>query len=62
MSKGVKEYNEFHLNLFNYIKDGSIKADFFQICIYSDINNIPLVSLYDFIENHIGFLTLIQIL
>lgn len=60
----LKEYSESHLNLFNYIKDGPIKADFFRICIlykyggiYSDIDNIPLVPLSDFIENEIDFAT-----
>jgi hypothetical protein len=60
----LKEYGELYVNIFNFLKDGPIKADFFRICIlyknggiYSDIDNLPLVPMADFIENDIDFAT-----
>jgi mannosyltransferase OCH1-like enzyme len=60
----LEEYGNLYLNIFNYLENGPIKADFFRICIlyknggiYSDIDNMPLVSLSDFIENDIDFVT-----
>lgn len=60
----LDEYSILYKNIFNYIKDGPIKADFWRICvlnkyggIYSDIDNEPLVSINDFIEPNIDFLT-----
>ena len=52
-----------YLDVFRYIQDGPIKADFWRICIlyryggvYSDIDNEPLVSLSSFLEKDIDFL------
>jgi len=60
----LKEYGELYVDIFNYLKDGPIKADFFRICIlykkggiYSDIDILPLVPLSDFIEKDIDFVT-----
>ena len=63
----LNNYSETHKNIFNYIKDGQIKADFWRICIinkygglYVDSDIMPLVPLKDFIENHIDFCTCIS--
>lgn len=60
----LEEYGELYKEIFNYIPDGPIKADFWRICIlykyggvYSDIDNEPLVPIKDFLEPDIGFLT-----
>lgn len=60
----LKEYGELYKNIFEFLKDGPIKADFWRICIlykkggiYSDIDNVPLVKLSDFIETDIDFVT-----
>jgi hypothetical protein len=60
----LEEYGEIYVDLFNYLQDGPIKADFWRVCIlykyggvYSDIDNMPLVSLSDFIEPNIDFVT-----
>ena len=60
----LNEYSELHKNIFEYLKDGPIKADFWRICmlfkeggIYSDIDNLPLVKLDEFIEKNIDFVT-----
>lgn len=60
----LNEFGELYVNIFNYLKDGPIKADFWRLCIlykkggiYSDIDNVPLVKLDDFIENDIDLVT-----
>lgn len=60
----LEEFGELYRDIFDYLKDGPIKADFWRICIlfknggiYCDIDNIPLVKLSDFIENNIDFAT-----
>lgn len=57
-------YNQLYVDIFNFIKDGPIKADFFRICvlyksggIYCDIDIEPLISFSNFIEPNISFLT-----
>jgi hypothetical protein len=59
-----REYTDEHVNIFNYIKDGPIKADFWRVCIlykyggiYSDIDVEPLVSIENIMENNVSFLT-----
>ena len=59
----LEEYGEIHYAVFNYIPDGPIKADFWRVCIlfkrggfYSDIDNEPLVSIEDFLDNEADFL------
>jgi mannosyltransferase OCH1-like enzyme len=46
------EYNDEYVDIFNYIKDGPIKADFWRVCIlykyggiYSDIDIEPLINI-----------------
>lgn len=60
----LEEYGELYENIFNYLKDGPIKADFWRICIlyknggiYSDIDIMPLIPLSSFIEKNIDFVT-----
>lgn len=60
----LEEYSELYRDIFNYIEDGPIKADFWRICIlykyggvYSDIDNQPLVPIKDFLEPDVEFLT-----
>jgi mannosyltransferase OCH1-like enzyme len=57
-------YGELYRDIFEYIKDGPIKADFWRVCIlykyggvYSDIDNQPLVPFSDFVEPDIDLLT-----
>lgn len=60
----LDNYGQLYKDIFDFLKDGPIKADFWRICIlykyggvYSDIDNLPLVPLKDFIENDIDFVT-----
>lgn len=53
-----------YVDIFNYIKDGPIKADFWRVCIlnkfggvYSDIDVKPLVPINEFMEDGVTFLT-----
>ena len=53
-----------YVDIFNYIKDGPIKADFWRVCIlnkfggvYSDIDVKPIVPINEFMEKDITFLT-----
>jgi hypothetical protein len=59
-----ENYGQLYVDIFNYLKDGPIKADFFRICIlyklggvYCDIDIEPLLSFNDFVEKNISFLT-----
>ena len=58
------EYGPEHLELFRWIKDGPIKADFWRLCVlykwggvYSDVDNVPLVPLSSFVEPTADFVT-----
>jgi mannosyltransferase OCH1-like enzyme len=58
----IKEYSPDHLELFNFIKDGPIKADFWRLCIlykyggvYADADIVPLVPLTEYINTNIKF-------
>jgi mannosyltransferase OCH1-like enzyme len=60
----VENYGEYYGEIFDFLKHGPIKADFWRACIlyknggvYSDIDNMPLVPLKDFIEKDIEFVT-----
>lgn len=60
----VEEFGELHKKVFEFLKAGPIKADFWRACIlyknggvYSDIDNVPLVKLSDFIEKDVDFVT-----
>lgn len=57
-------YGQLYCDIFDFLKDGPIKADFWRICIlyanggvYSDIDNKPLVGINDFVEPGIDFVT-----
>ena len=59
-----KEYGQLHVDIFNYIKDGPIKADFWRVCIlfkyggiYCDVDIEMLVPFNDFVLGDIHFLT-----
>ena len=50
------EFSQLHSDIFNYIKDGPIKADFWRVCIvykygglYVDADIEPLLHLKDYI-------------
>ena len=62
-----KEYGKLYVDIFDYIKDGPIKADFWRLCIlykyggfYIDADIEPLVPLKDFIDNDDYFVTCIS--
>jgi hypothetical protein len=57
-------YGKLYLDIFNYLIDGPIKADFWRICIlykyggvYSDIDIVPLVPISSFLDPSIQLLT-----
>jgi hypothetical protein len=59
-----KEFSNLHYNVFNYIKDGPIKADFWRVCIlykyggiYIDADIEPLVPINSFVEKNVDFVT-----
>lgn len=63
----LEEYSQLHLNIFNFLKHGPIKADFWRICIlnkygglYVDADIKPLIPLNKFIENNDFFVTCIS--
>ena len=60
----IKNFSELYVKIFNYIRDGPIKADFWRVCIlyiyggvYADADIVPIVPLDNFIEKNIDFLT-----
>jgi len=60
----LKEYSQLHLDVFNFIKDGPIKADFWRCCIinkfgglYVDADIEPLVPLRYYIKEDDYFVT-----
>jgi mannosyltransferase OCH1-like enzyme len=57
-------YGKLYCDVFDYLKDGPIKADFWRICIldlyggiYSDIDIDPILPLDDWIEKDADFVT-----
>ena len=59
-----KAYGNKHVDIFNFIKDGPIKADFWRLCIlnyyggiYSDIDIEPIASLDTILNKYTSFLT-----
>jgi hypothetical protein len=57
------EFSELHYEIFKYIKDGPIKADFWRVCIiykyggiYVDADVKPLVSIDKFIDTTSDFI------
>jgi hypothetical protein len=60
----LEEYGELYKDIFIFIKDGPIKADFWRICIlykyggiYSDIDNEPLMPMSSFLDPTVDFMT-----
>jgi len=63
----LTEYSPLHLEIFNFIKDGPIKADFWRVCIvnkygglYVDADIEPLIPLKNYIEEDDHFVTCIS--
>jgi mannosyltransferase OCH1-like enzyme len=62
----IEEYSQLHLDIFNFIQDGPIKADFWRVCIinkygglYVDADIEPIVPLKEYIEDDDDFVTCI---
>jgi hypothetical protein len=60
----LNTYCKLFCDIFDFLKDGPIKADFWRVCIlytyggvYSDIDNQPLYPLRNFIEYGVDFVT-----
>lgn len=60
----LEEFGVLHRDIFRLIPDEDIQSKFMGICIlfayggfYSDIGNVPLVSLEQFIESDVDFVT-----
>ena len=60
-------YGQKYVDIFNHIKDGPIKADFWRVCIlykyggvYSDIDIEPLVPIKEFFQKGVSFLSCIS--
>lgn len=65
----LEEYSELHCEIFKFIPDGPIKADFWRLCIinkygglYIDPDINPIVSLSEYIEDNDDFVTCISVL
>jgi len=59
-----ENYSDLECDIFNFIPDGPIKADFWRVCIlykrggvYVDADIEPLVSFKDYVESDIHFLS-----
>ena len=57
-------YGSIYVDIFKYIPDGPIKADFWRLCIlfkkggiYIDADNEPIVPLHNFLEPNVDFIT-----
>lgn len=62
------EYSELYVNLFDFLQDGPIKADFWRVCIlnkyggiYADIDIKPLVPLREYIDEKDEFVTFLSV-
>jgi mannosyltransferase OCH1-like enzyme len=60
----IEHYTQKHVDIFDFIKDGPIKADFWRVCVlntyggvYSDIDVELLVPIDEIIEEGVTFLT-----
>ena len=63
----LTEFSQLHLDIFNFIPDGPIKADFWRLCIlykyggvYADADIVPLVPLREYIKESSVFVTCIS--
>lgn len=59
-----KHYGDLHKNIFEFIQDGPIKADFWRVCVlfkfggvYTDVDVVPFKPLNDFVEDNVDFVT-----
>ena len=59
-----KEYGKKYVDIFNFIKDGPIKSDFWRVCIlykyggiYSDIDIVPNINVEEILFSDTIFLT-----
>ena len=59
-----ENYGEEYVNIFNFIKDGPIKADFWRCCIlfknggvYADIDTKPIMPIDNLLEKNLELLT-----
>ena len=57
-------FGRLYVNIFNSIKDGPIKCDFWRVCIlyinggvYADADIQPLVPIREMLENNVHFMT-----
>ncbi len=62
-----KEFGQEYVDIFNYIKDGPIKADFWRVCIlykyggiYSDVDIVPNINIEEILDSDTTFLTCIS--
>lgn len=63
----MKHFGQEYVDIFNYIKDGPIKCDFWRVCklyidggVYTDVDVKPLIPIKDFLENDVNFLTCVS--
>jgi mannosyltransferase OCH1-like enzyme len=63
----MSNYGKLHVDIFNYIKDGPIKCDFWRVCIlykmggvYADADIEPLVPIREILEEGVNFLTAVD--
>jgi len=63
----LNKFGQLFVDIFNFIKDGPIKADFWRCCIlykyggfYVDADIDPLVPIDSFLENNIDFISCIS--
>ena len=63
----LNEFSETHSQIFDFIPDGPIKADFWRCCIlykrggvYIDADIEPLIPLRDYIADNVNFVTCIS--
>ena len=63
----LEEYSQLHADIFNFIPDGPIKADYWRVCIinkygglYVDADINPLIPLKEYIEDNDDFVTCIS--
>ncbi len=61
-----KEFGQEYVDIFNFIKDGPIKADFWRVCIlykyggiYSDVDVVPKINIEVILLPNVQFLTCI---
>jgi mannosyltransferase OCH1-like enzyme len=59
-----KEYSSLHANIFKYIPDGPIKADFWRVCIlyrygglYVDADIEPIIPLREYVDETVDFMS-----